>query len=402
LFLLLTITAWILLIPSVATHLDEMHKFVGTIGCAENDEQCHKQWGQLGVYRVMFGSTLFFALMALIMIGVKSSMDFRSGFQNGMWFFKILILAGAVVGSFFIHNTFFIGWSWVALIGAIVFTVIQLILLVDFAHSWNESWVGKVENGSKRHAVGLLFAVVLMYIASFIATVMMYVYYTKRDGDDCSKNKFFISFNLILSVIITVLSIHPRVQEAVPTSGVLQAAVVSLYCTYLVWSAVSNSPDVCSDVTGTSTATIVIGAIFTFLAVAYASLRTGSASQLGRLGMSSSSEEKAVLLDEEIGLDDDDEDMPRRQRVVDDERDGVIYNWSFFHVIFIFASCYLMMVLTDWGTIKKGDEEATIEIGQGMTSVWMKVVSSWIAMVMYSWTLVAPILLPDRDFSSRY
>lgn len=32
-------------------------------------------------------------------------------------------------------------------------------------------------------------------------------------------------------------------------------------------------------------------------------------------------------------------------------------------------------------------------------SMWIKIVSSWVAVFMYTWSLVAPIILPDREFS---
>ena len=32
--------------------------------------------------------------------------------------------------------------------------LVQLVLLVDFAHSWNESWVAKMEEGSKCYFYG--------------------------------------------------------------------------------------------------------------------------------------------------------------------------------------------------------------------------------------------------------
>lgn len=43
------------------------------------------QWavGYLAVYRLCFALAAFFFLMALIMIGVKSSRDSRAGLQNG-------------------------------------------------------------------------------------------------------------------------------------------------------------------------------------------------------------------------------------------------------------------------------------------------------------------------------
>ena len=41
-----------------------------------------------------------------------------------------------------------------------------------------------------------------------------------------------------------------------------------------------------------------------------------------------------------------------RQGRRDDEEDGVNYNWSFFHLTFMMAAFYLMMVITDWANIR--------------------------------------------------
>lgn len=66
----------------------------------------------------------------------------------------------------------------------------------------------------------------------------------------CDLSKFFISFNLILVVIASAISILPSVQEHQPRSGLLQSAVVSLYVVYLTWSALSNAPAECNSITG--------------------------------------------------------------------------------------------------------------------------------------------------------
>lgn len=39
-------------------------------------------------------------------------------------------------------------------------------------------------------------------------------------------------------------------------------------------------------------------------------------------------------------------------------------------------------------------------INVGWTSVWVKVASQWVTVGLYCWTLVAPLLFPDRDFSA--
>ena len=52
---------------------------------------------------------------------------------------------------------------------------------------------------------------------------------------------FFITFNLLMCIFATVISVLPRVQEHNPTSGVLQSGFVSLYVMFLTWSAMSNN-----------------------------------------------------------------------------------------------------------------------------------------------------------------
>ena len=110
------------------------------------------------------------------------------------------------------------------LIGAFLFILIQLVLLVDFAHSWNSAWVENMEEtGSKVWAALLLFFTFLMYGTAVAGIVCLYVYFTHGIKDAaasaCHTNKFFISFNLILCIIASVLAIHPKVQEHQPRSG---------------------------------------------------------------------------------------------------------------------------------------------------------------------------------------
>jgi len=58
------------------------------------------------------------------------------------------------------------------------------------------------------------------------------------------------------------------------------------------------------------------------------------------------------------------------------------------------------MVLTNWA-LPTGENEKNnhdYNIDQGMTSTWVKIISSWLTIVMYIWTLLVPIIFPDRDF----
>lgn len=71
--------------------------------------------------------------------------NFLSNFYR-FWGLKYLILIGAIIGAFFIPRGHFGQvWMYFGMIGGFLFILIQLVLIIDFAHSWAESWVDKFE-----------------------------------------------------------------------------------------------------------------------------------------------------------------------------------------------------------------------------------------------------------------
>ena len=37
-----------------------------------------------------------------------------------------------------------------------------------------------------------------------------------------------------------------------------------------------------------------------------------------------------------------------------------------------------------------------VSIGRSETAMWMRIVSSWVCMLLYIWSLLAPVIMPDR------
>ncbi|XP_049852993.1 probable serine incorporator isoform X1 [Schistocerca gregaria] len=414
--LLGTIAACITLSPGLQKELEKV-PFCGNSGIMP-DVNCQNAVGYLAVYRICFALTCFFALMALIMIGVKTSKDPRSGIQNGFWGIKYLLVIAGIVGAFFIpEGSFGKTWMYFGMIGGFLFIIIQLILIVDFAHSWAENWVGKYEESeSKKWYCALLTVTFLNYALAITGFTLLFVYYTKPD--ECALNKFFLSFNLILCFIVSVVSILGPVQDAQPRSGLLQSSVVTLYVVYLTWSSLSNQPDtncklsLLNTISGTTEDPNsnnvkmegIIGLAIWMCCVLYSSLRTASNSSKITMtehvlvkdnGAVRHTGEASLVANEETNSHDGGESGGRSSKVWDNEEDSVAYSWSFFHVMFALATLYVMMTLTNWYSPNSSLET----LNANEASVWVKVISSWLCLALYTWTLVAPICLPDRDFS---
>ncbi|CAG8572427.1 3144_t:CDS:2, partial [Dentiscutata heterogama] len=189
------------------------------------------------------------------------------------------------------------------------------------------------------------------------------------------------------------------IQIANPRSGLSQASVVVLYCTYLITSAVANEPGECNPLTqssGTRTTTIVLGAIFTFLAIAYSTTRAASQGKalITKSDYHPLNTATAVPLmtNQPNGLNPN----MRSDSVL---AASIESGYVFFHLIFAIASMYVAMLLTNWNNMSTEDDNndgELVKIGQSYTAVWVKVISSWACFLLYTWTLVGPVLMPDR------
>ncbi|KAI0067341.1 TMS membrane protein/tumor differentially expressed protein [Artomyces pyxidatus] len=436
-FALNSMLAWLMKTPFMIHQIEKWSYDYIKMDCAGG-----KCYGVLAVHRVCFALSLFHAILSLSLVGVRDTRDKRASIQNGWWGPKVLLWLVLVVVSFFTPNGFFIFWgNYVSLIGATVFILLGLVLLVDFAHSWSETCLENWEasDNSNLWQWILILSTAGMYAGTIAMTGVLYAYFA---GSGCTLNRFFISFNLALAVLITILCVHPVIQEHNPRSGLAQSSMVAVYCTYLVMSAVGNhTHEKCNPfrngaATGTRNSVVVLGAMFTFLAIAYSTTRAATQSRAlvgkkkhGSVRLPDDPEEghevsvvnsqpsrtetpryqalkaaveagaiPASALNEDFDEDDEDDDVAGDSR--DDERSGTRYNYSWFHIIFVLGAMYVAMLLTDWNVItstqSSADNGDDVYIGRSETAMWMRIVSSWVCVLLYMWSLLAPVLMPDR------
>jgi hypothetical protein len=392
-----------------------------TITCPEGD--CY---GWVAVHRINFALGIFHIIMGFVLVGVNSSKNPRAAIQNGFWGPKIVAWLVLVVVSFLIPDKFFMFWgNYIAFTGATLFLLLGLILLVDLAHTWAEYCLEQIEAYESTTWRGILIGSTLgMYAASFAMTILQYIFFA---SSGCSMNQAAITINLILLIVVSFVSVHPAIQETNPRAGLAQSAMVAVYCTYLTMSAVSMEPDDknCNPLvraSGTRTSTVVIGAIVTMLTVAYTTTRAATqgialGAKVKKIQLSDDDEHdlvtqqpdsrrvmRAAALRQAVeegslpaeALLDDDEESDSSNTSKDDERSSTQYSYALFHLIFFLATTWVATLLT-----QDFDPEQTAghdfePVGRTYWASWVKIISSWICYAIYIWTLVAPIVLPDR------
>lgn len=211
-FVLVVLLCCLMMSPAVAKTMREQIPFFEDIckGIKAGDT-CEKL-GYSAVYRVCFGMACFFFVFCLLTLGINTSKGCRAHIHNGFWFFKLLLLGAMCSGAFFIpdQESFLEAWRYVGAVGGFLFIVIQLLLMVEFAHKWNKNWTaGTVTN--KLWYAALSLVTLVMYSIATGGLVLMAVFYTQLEG--YTQNKIFLGVNGGLCVLISLVAISPCVQN---------------------------------------------------------------------------------------------------------------------------------------------------------------------------------------------
>ncbi|KAL8139313.1 hypothetical protein V2J09_005334 [Rumex salicifolius] len=376
LFALSLIVAWIL--REVAAPLMEKIPWINHFHQTPN-----REWFETdAVLRVSLGNFLFFTTLAFMMIGVKNQKDPRDGIHHGGWMMKVICWCLLVIFTFFLPNEAISLYESSSKFGSGLFLCVQVVLLLDFVHKWNDTWVGYDE---QFWYIALFVVSLVCYVATFGFSALLFHWFTPS-GQDCGMNTFFIVMTLIFAFVFAVVSLHPAVN-----GSILPASVISVYCMYLCYSGLASEPRdyECNGLhkhsKAVSTGTLTLGLLTTVLSVVYSAVRAGSSTTL----LSPPGSPRAGAGKPLLPLDRSHEEEEK------DNSKPVSYSYSFFHIIFSLASMYSAMLLTGWST-SVGSSGKLVDVG--WPSVWVRVITGWVTAALYIWSMVAPLLFPEREF----
>lgn len=371
LFALSLIVAWIL--REVAAPLLEKIPWINYFQHTPD-----KEWFQTdAVLRVSLGNFLFFTILAILMIGVKNQKDPRDSLHHGGWMMKIISWCVLVLLMFFLPNEVISLYETTSKFGAGLFLLVQVVLLLDFVHGWNDKWVGYDE---QFWYIALFVVSLVCYVATFFFSALLFHWFTPS-GQDCGLNTFFIAMTLIVAILFAIVALHPAVN-----GSILPASVISFYCMYLCYSGLASEPRdyECNGLhkhsKAVSTSSLAFGLLTTVLSVVYSAVRAGSSTTLLSSPPSSprAGAGRPLLPLDKAGEEEEKE-----------KAKPVTYSYSFFHIIFSLASMYSAMLLTGWST-SVGESGKLVDVG--WPSVWVRIVTGWATAALYMWSLIAPVL----------
>ena len=374
------------------------------------------------MYRISFALFLFFLLHALaLLFAVFARVD------RIRWWWHYLLYVGLLVAAFAIPSPFYDqAWVNIARFVSAFFLFFQIVILIDFAYEWNESWTSE-ERG--------WFAPLLAVSAAAMAgCIVLWVFYFRWfGGGGCPRNNFLISWTVIQCVLATALAISPIAEG---NGGILPAAVLSLYMTWLAYSGLESDPDLtCNSLSSQDTLHLILGLIIGALSLVYAAwnvstnntlfggeeeIPVNEAAQVGDIELaqhtpaangashtlSSAGNDAFVAKVDTLSSPGPSSISPASPTSSpdDDSARHLARRNLRLHVLMALASSYMAMLLTNWGSSQQAsdsDSDSQQAYDQGTESLFIKFATQWLTFFTFVWALIAPRVLTDREFRTR-
>jgi len=379
------------------------------MNCDQYEKDLYVQCvGNSGVYRPMFLSTVFF-LVAAVATKFNSKTNSLAWPSKYAAFFFFLIVTmiipnGPIFDDLYLH---------VSRAGALIFILVQQVILIDLAYNWNERWLEKsnrnnvAEWGSgNKWLLAILAMCITLYSIAFTGIGLLYKYFS-----GCPGNTTIITLSLIGIFIIT------GIQLSGSEGSLLTSAVISLYSAYLAYASVSKNPNaICNPTIGKDdTFGIVFGLILTVVSLGWTGWSWTAEERLiaenvtvpEAVPPSNSNSQDLSKTDLDMPFLDPNESPATGIVIESDEIEDISSDcgnslWKL-NVVLSLISCWVAASLTGWGSIQGGignegaHTAANPQVGE--MNMIMITISQWIALLLYIWTLIAPKLYPDRDFS---
>jgi hypothetical protein len=283
-------------------------------------------------------------------------------------------------------------------------------MIIDIFYIWSEAWIGYYDDGKTYWAYILAITTLGLYGAAIYLNVQNYNWFGEWGLGNTPT-----TVNLVLMGITTVL-VFLRIS---PNASVLTTSAVSVFTSYLTWSAFIAQEDSRNEFAKDSSNTVIqitVGSLLCIISLLYICFGNSEESSKhtnvgGNVDLASSMLENKKKASDSINELSSYHDIELQNRadgannaaaaplarvrgtVADYQSNKYVY----FHVVMTLASLYMAVFLTNYGRAQVGNG-SYIQFETSALTVWIKLVASWVTWLVYIWTLIAPRLFPDREF----
>jgi hypothetical protein len=324
------------------------------------------------VYRISFALFIFFLLHFVSVSDLTCCIpdDARAGLQTDFFWARSIAITFLGLISMAIPTHFFAQYAHVCLYASGLFLVLQIILVVDFAHHWSEEWAERA--GTNGKWVVYLFAMTVLTFAGGVGA-LGYGFWKFTPHSTCNLHGFILITCGLLGLTTTAVAIW------VPHGSILPSGMMFLYTACLVITALRVSTnEECggkpsADIHNTKWWELLLSSLFTAGALTWSAVSVSG---------------RDDAFDGEGGHGGD-------AGGSDDGALGHLPSFLYFYAVMMLASMYLAMLGSDWSVTGTADGARTgIQV-----EFWVRIGSSWFVSFVYLWTLLAPYFCcKHRDY----
>ncbi len=357
------------------------------------------------MFRITLAVVLFFSAH-VVAIGFASPAVARE-LHVSYFGFKFLLFIPLFVGCFFINRDRMREYADTARVISLIFLVVQAVAIVDYAyrvHLW------MIEKREKVWDAINLGSSAALFVTSIIVIGFLFDWFTT--GGDCHVEKFVISTVVISATLYTWFALT----ETCEHGALFPCACITAYAVWVCYTALISDPRRECNTTirraqDAETWQLIVGVFFAAISVTFVCWALGdNASKL--FGASGQNKDDMETGPSDDGADTSDVKIRNNasksiesgertsedttENLTPDELSRLKFNALVFHGLMAVAGMYTTMLLTSWTAQDYTDAESR---QLSYESFWVKVVSLWLIIALFVWTLAAPVCFPDRDFS---
>ncbi|TMW62873.1 hypothetical protein Poli38472_005491 [Pythium oligandrum] len=366
--------------------------------------------GNQMIFRTSFSISIFFLLQTLFSRFYKTQRRCHAFLILFLIEFPVYI--AMLVGSFFIPSSFFDGYAHFSRVVSGFFILFQIVCIVDFSYQLRDMLLDRMEKAIQAQEAEPTRATTCManiWKTSFLGLCLLALIgagcglgYLYHQYGSCGVGIAFPTITVVVAAIILALCVSTWLDV-----GLLPPCVVAVYLVLMCWQALNSQPSCKKNgaptTGGESPNAIVYSSLIGAFSMTWTSWRTSTAASnmFAPNSDAAAKESSTKSQPAELGsivithVEAPSVQQPSKEEsavpttATPEPTSMTPEPWQFYLMMFL-AGVYMAMVLTDWDSANGASNGV---------SMWVKIVAQWLTMLLFLWTILAPKLFPDRDFS---